>query len=86
MPIALVKVMPILDRLAIVAEDSAEVLENLDRKADEIFEGLRPVGKEAITKGVETLKNVDGKQVGKSLTDAIKKKLEGAKKRGVKER
>ena len=72
LPIVAFKALPLLERTVVV-------LENLDKKVDRAYEAAAPLGRETIDKGIDAIKNVDGEDVGDSLTDAIRRKLEKVK-------
>lgn len=72
MPIIAFKVVPLIERAVVV-------LEALDERIDNAVKELAPLGEESIRKGIETIKSVDGKQVGRDLTEAIRRQLGGDK-------
>lgn len=91
LPLAVYKLAPLMERAVVMVEDldskltplmerAVAVLEDLDSKVDRAFDAAAPIGREAVTKGIETLKAVDAKTVGKELTEAVKRKLQGLKK------
>ncbi len=84
LPYAACSAMPMLDRAVVVLErmdlDRAiVVMERLERKVDRMFEAAAPIGREAVAKGLKTLKEVDAKTLGQALTEAAKRKLKGMK-------
>ncbi len=84
LPYAACSAGPMLDRVVVVLErmdlDRAiVVMERLERKVDRMFEAAAPIGREAVAKGLKTLKEVDAKTLGQALTEAAKRKLKGMK-------
>jgi len=66
------KALPLLERTVVV-------LEHLDERVERATEALAPLGKEGIDKGIDTIKSLDGDQIGRDITDAIRRKLEEKK-------
>jgi len=72
LPIMLLQALPLLGR-------AVTVLENMDKRVERVFDGAKPIGQEAVRKGVHAMRNVDGKKIGETLTDAINRKIGGKK-------
>ena len=51
------------------------ILENLNNRITQVAEGAAPMGKEAVKKGIDSIKHVDAKGIGNKLSDAIKKRI-----------
>ena len=75
LPVIGCKALPLIDKVIPLLDRAVDVLENVDDRIERAFESLAPLGSEAVTKGVETLKNVDAKTIGNELTEAAKRLL-----------
>ena len=71
-PIVAFKALPMLGR-------AVTVLERLDERVGIAFDAAAPVGREIIETGVDTLQAIDAESLGESLTEAVKRRLDGRK-------
>ena len=62
-------------------ERMTQVAERTEEKLDRIIEATAPLGKEAVARGVDALREVDTEQLGKSATEGIKEIGAAGKKR-----
>ena len=71
-----VQVLAKLERVVVVAE-------NLEKKVDQAVQAAAPLGREAVEKGVQTLKQVDTESLGQSATEGVKDIGQAAKSRAI---
>lgn len=70
LPIIGCEALPLLDR-------AVTVLENVDRRMEDAFRAMAPVGAEAVEKATEAIGSVDGETVGGELTETLRDRIKG---------
>lgn len=74
-------------RLSNVIEERSEraigVLERTEKRVDEVLDVIKPLAKETVLKGVETISEIDAKDLGKGAQEGIKKVGGAARDRAV---